>query len=471
MKLAPYPEYKNSRLSWLGRIPSHWPEKRAKYYFSEMDQRSQTGDEEMLSVSHITGVTPRSQKNVTMFKAESNVGQKLCQPGDLVINTMWAWMSALGVSNHEGIVSPAYGVYRPLNSRDYDSYYLDHLLRTEKYRSEYICRSTGIRSSRLRLYPDKFLDMPVICPPLAEQFAISSFLKANNYLLQKFIQNKRRFIELLKEQKQNVINQAVARGLDPHVKLKPSGVEWIGDIPEHWEATKLKRIVRFNPSKSETKVIPSEDRQVVFLPMENISVGGVIDCKEKRPLSEVWSGFTYFYRGDVVIAKITPCFENGKGAYLNGLETDFGFGTTELIVLRPSTSIEGAFLRFITSTKQFLLLGEQFMTGAAGQQRIPTDFVKNYPIGLPPLEEQQEILNHIQEKSTEIDQTINRAEQEINLMLEYRARLISDVVTGQLDIRSFNTPNISDEELLALAESTIEPDATAVDEEYMDETI
>jgi len=163
MKLAPYPEYKDAGVSWVGSIPAHWPEKRAKYYFKEVDERSQTGDEEMLSVSHITGVTPRSQKNVTMFKAESNVGHKRCQTGDLVINTMWAWMSALCFSNHDGIVSPAYGVYRPRSNQDYDNYYLDHLLRIEGYRSEYIFRSTGIRSSRLRLYSDKFLSMPVVC--------------------------------------------------------------------------------------------------------------------------------------------------------------------------------------------------------------------------------------------------------------------------------------------------------------------
>ena len=240
MKLAPYPEYKDAGVSWVGSIPAHWPEKRAKYYFKEIDDRSKTGDEEMLSVSHITGVTPRSQKNVTMFKAESNVGQKRCQPGDLIINTMWAWMSALGVSNHAGIVSPAYGVYRPRSKQDYDYYYLDSLLRIEGYRSEYICRSTGIRSSRLRLYPDKFLSMPVVCPPQEEQQTIARFLKAQDRLFRKFIRNKRRLIELLKEQKQNVINQAVTRGLDPKVKLKPSGVEWIGDIPEHWEARKLK---------------------------------------------------------------------------------------------------------------------------------------------------------------------------------------------------------------------------------------
>lgn len=307
-------------------------------------------------------------------------------------------------------------------------------------------------------------------PKHDEQTQIARFLDWKTAQINKFIRNKRRLIELLKEQKQNIINQAVTRGLDPNVKLKPSGVEWIGDIPEHWEVTKLKRVVTFNPSKSETRANPADEKKVVFLPMENISVNGNIDCTEKRMLSEVWNGFTYFRRGDVVVAKITPCFENGKGAYLKGLESDFGFGTTELIVLRPSKAIDGAFLRFLTSTKQFLLLGEQYMTGAAGQQRIPSDFVKNYPIGLPPIDEQLEILEHIQEKSAEIDQAISRAQREIELMREYRTRLISDVVTGQVDVRGIEVPEVAEEELLALEEDTIDADDVIDDEGDMDET-
>jgi len=209
MKLAPYSDYKDAGVSWVESIPAHWPEKRAKYYFKEIDDRSQAGDEEMLSVSHITGVTPRSQKNVTMFKAESNVGQKRCQPGDLIINTMWAWMSALGVSRHEGIVSPAYGVYRPKKIQNYDSYYLDRLLRIKGYQSEYICRSTGIRSSRLRLYPAKFLSMRIVCPPLDEQIAIARFLKRQDALVSKFIRNKKRQIELLQERRNVLTYEAI----------------------------------------------------------------------------------------------------------------------------------------------------------------------------------------------------------------------------------------------------------------------
>ena len=160
-----YPGYRAARMRWLPPVPAHWNEQRAKTFFREVDERSKTGQEELLSVSHLTGVTPRSQKNVTMFKAASYVGSKLCRPGDIVINTLWAWMAALGASRHAGIVSPAYGVYRPHNADSFNPAYLDYLLRTRAYVAEYIGRSTGIRSSRLRLYPNQFLDISLIQPP------------------------------------------------------------------------------------------------------------------------------------------------------------------------------------------------------------------------------------------------------------------------------------------------------------------
>lgn len=150
--LKPYPEYKDFGLPWIGSMPAHWGQLRAKYLFREVDERSTTGREVLLSVSHLTGVTPRSQKTVTMFLAKSNVGHKTCRPGDVVINTMWAWMGALGVARHTGIVSPAYGVYRPLPRCAVLPRYADDLLRTPAYAAEYQRRSTGVNSSRMRLY-------------------------------------------------------------------------------------------------------------------------------------------------------------------------------------------------------------------------------------------------------------------------------------------------------------------------------
>ncbi|MDP3563506.1 MAG: hypothetical protein Q8R70_03355, partial [Methanoregula sp.] len=196
-ELKPYPEYKDSKLPWLGKIPSHWEEKRAKCYFREVDERSKTGKEELLSVSHITGVTPRSQKNITMFKALSYTGYKLCKPGDLAINTMWAWMGALGVSKYSGIISSGYAVYRPIRSDDHVPEFIDSLLKTTPYTSEYYCRSTGIRSSRFRLYPESFLKIPIVCPSQEEQEKIMVYLHMEDRKISNFINAKRRLIALL----------------------------------------------------------------------------------------------------------------------------------------------------------------------------------------------------------------------------------------------------------------------------------
>jgi len=441
MKLAPYPEYKDAGVSWVGSIPAHWPEKRAKYYFKEIDERSQAGDEEMLSVSHITGVTPRSQKNVTMFKAESNVGQKCCQPGDLVINTMWAWMSALGVSNHAGIVSPAYGVYRPRSNQAYDNYYLDHLLRIEGYRSEYICRSTGIRSSRLRLYPDKFLSMPVVCPPQEEQQTIARFLKAQDRLFRKFIRNKRRLIELLKEQKQNVINQAVTRGLDPNVKLKPSGVEWIGDIPERWEVRRLKFLARIRNGQDYKEVEADSGYPVM-------GSGGQFAYAS-----------AFMYEGESVLFGRKGTID--KPLYINGR-----FWTVDtMFYTEVSKHVSAKFLYYSALSFPFDFYSTKTALPSMTQQDLG-----NHPVALPPMDEQELIIQFIEEESKLIDQAITRAQREIELMREYRTRLISDVVTGQVDVRGIEVPEVAEDELLALEEDTADADDVIDDEGEMDET-
>jgi len=458
MKLVSYPEYKQARVSWIGRIPAHWSEKRAKYHFSEIDDRSETGEEEMLSVSHITGVTPRSEKNVTMFQAESNVGQKRCQPGDLVINTMWAWMSAVGVSSHDGIVSPSYGVYKPLWGGEYDSYYLDKLLRIEAYRAEYICRSTGIRSSRLRLYPDEFLSMPVIRPPLEEQKAIVRFLKAQERSIRKFIRNKRRLIELLKEQKQIIINQAVIRGLDPNAKLKPSGVEWIGEIPAHWELRRLKYLCRNVNRQASEKT--SDEVYVALeyveawtgrmsLPSEDVS----FDSQVKR-----------FEAGDVLFGKLRPYLAKVTKPNVCGVCVG------EFLVLRPSLErVSGEYLEQKLRSRDVVNVINRSTFGAK-MPRADWTFIGNLKIAYPPKNEQQEILRHIQEQSVQIDETITRAEREIELIREYRTRLISDVVTGQVDVRGIDVPEVTEEELQALDDEPAE-DEKLVDDEAAAEVV
>ena len=211
--LDPHVRLKPSGVEWLGDVPEHWEVRRAKFFYREVEERSTTGAEELMSVSHITGVTPR-KKSVTMFLAESNIGYKLCRPGDIVINTMWAYMAALGVARQEGLVSPSYGVYRPLNLKTMNYDYIDPLLRTEAYRTEYSARSTGITASRLRLYPESFLDIPLLCPPLPDQVDIVEYLDKATTDIDAASASARRQIELLQEYRTRLIADVVTGKLD-----------------------------------------------------------------------------------------------------------------------------------------------------------------------------------------------------------------------------------------------------------------
>ncbi|MCL2784149.1 MAG: restriction endonuclease subunit S [Propionibacteriaceae bacterium] len=211
--LDPNVEMKDSGVPWLGEIPSHWEVLRVKTLFEDVDHRSEDGGEELLSVSHITGVTPRSEKNVTMFKAETNVGHKVCRPGDLVFNTMWVWMGALGVSHHDGIVSPAYNVYRPVRA-DVDADYYSSLFRTPSYVGAFASLSTGITKSRLRFYPDDLAAMPTILPPMNEQKAIVSHINTRTASIQRAITYTQREIDLLTEFRTRLTSDVVTGQVD-----------------------------------------------------------------------------------------------------------------------------------------------------------------------------------------------------------------------------------------------------------------
>ncbi|MDQ1273479.1 MAG: type restriction enzyme subunit [Planctomycetota bacterium] len=220
----------------------------------------------------------------------------------------------------------------------------------------------------------------------------------------------------------------------PYPKYKPSGIEWIRDIPEEWNVLRLKYKISLDPSKNEVLKIISLDDDVTFLPMAYVTEGGDINDENEKKLEDVFSGYTYFRDNDVVVAKITPCFENGKGALIKGMKNSIGFGTAEFFVLR-SKSLDVKYLFYLTKSDYFRKIGEASMKGAAGQKRIPDSFIKDFKIGFPEQIEQKRIANYLDKKTTEIDGLIHKIESAIAKLREYRSSLITAAVTGKIDVR------------------------------------
>jgi len=214
---------------------------------------------------------------------------------------------------------------------------------------------------------------------------------------------------------------------------KDSGMGWLGKVPAHWEVKRLKLVAALNPTPSEVRGL-APDTEVSFVPMEAVGELGGIDLSITKPIAEVGTGYTYFRDGDVVVAKITPCFENGKGARATGLSNGIAFGTTELHVLRAGQALDGQFLFYLTLSDAFRRLGEAEMYGAGGQKRVPGSFVENLKHPLPPVPEQRAITDFLDRETARIDALVAKKERLIDLLREKRIALIARTVTKGLDL-------------------------------------
>ncbi len=221
--------------------------------------------------------------------------------------------------------------------------------------------------------------------------------------------------------------------LPRYPKYKDSDVEWLGEVPEHWAVKRLRFACWLNLSKSEMNGM-DRSTPVSFVPMEAIGDEGSLDLTREKKLREVESGYTYFRDGDVTVAKITPCFENGKGALMQGLLNGIGFGTTELIVARPKPNETcGKYLHWLFASSPFMKIGESYMYGAGGQKRVPDDFVRNFAVAFPPLSEQVALSDLIDRETAKIDALVEEYRRLIELLKEKRQAIISHTVTKGLN--------------------------------------
>jgi type I restriction enzyme S subunit len=431
--LKPYPAMRDSGVPGLGAVPEHWEVRRLKYLLKERDMRSMDGDEQLLRVSQFTGVTERKRADggdEPDTRAESLVGYKRVQPNDLVVNIMLAWNGSMGVSSFAGIASPAYCVYR--FGGQAQPWYFHHLLRSPVYKARIKAVSTGVVESRLRLYTDDLYRLEAPLPPLPEQAAMVRFLDHADRRIRRYIRAKQKLIKLLEEQKQAIIHRAVTRGLDPNVRLKPSGVQRLGDVPEHWE---VRSFTRTAVERADYRgATPTKTESGVFLVTAKNIRRGWIDYEASKE-----------YVAEDEYPKIMRRGLPRVGDLLLTTEAPLGHAA---LVDREDVALAQRVIRFRLNPKlldpRFTLLSvlspyfqRQMLRRGTGSTAlgIKASKLPQLQVLCPPLDEQCAIVSFVDADCGPVEEAVERAKQEISLLREYRTRLTADVVTGKLDVR------------------------------------
>lgn len=412
-----YEAYKHSGVDWIGEIPEGWEVRRIKTLFKEIIERSFDGSEDLLSVSQYTGVTKKSDKvedGDLLTNASTLEGYKIVRNGDLVSNIMLAWNGSLGFSQYDGITSPAYSIYRLKNNGE--KQFFHYLFRTEKYKAEFKRQSSGVIESRLRLYSDDFFGIFSILPPHDEQQTIATFLDDKTAKIDQTIGIREKEIELLKKRRQILIQQAVTKGLDATVPMKDSGVDWIGEIPEHWEVRKLKYVLFMRNEKIESK-----STNKIYVGMENIEsqTGKYLPTD-----SQVEGLANVFYKDDILFGKLRPYLAKVYLSEFNGI------CSTEFLVYK---STNASFYQRVLLSDIFIKLVDSSTYGAK-MPRASADFINNISIPIPPYNEQTQIVSYLEDIEAKITKAIALKEQEIEKLKEYKTVLIDNVVTGKVKI-------------------------------------
>ncbi|PHI29748.1 restriction endonuclease subunit S [Budvicia aquatica] len=440
-KYKAYPEYKDSGVDSFGSIPKKWSALRLKYIFEIKKRIAGTLGFDILSVT---------QKGIKIKDIDSGEGQlsmdyskyQRVLPGEFAMNHMDLLTGYVDISKYDGVTSPDYRVFSVRDNNDFYSRYFLYLLQDGyKQRRFFHLGQGSAHLGRWRLPTEAFNEIIYPLPSLEEQVKIADFLDHETAKIDKLIEKQQQLIELLKEKHQAVISHAVTKGLNPDVLMKDSGVEWLGEVPEHWLCSKIKHIALLTPKKSAANFKPNDE--CTFIPMEKLKRNSLV-TDESKFIREVINGYTYFEENDLLLAKVTPCFENKNIAVACGLVNRVGFGSTEIYVLRPTEKVQVNYLLYRLQEDNFIRAATGAMTGAGGLKRVPSDFLLNYPIAIPPKSEMDAIVDYLGEQEARYDLIEKNATNAVQLLQERRTALISAAVTGKIDVRDWIAPDISD---------------------------
>jgi type I restriction enzyme S subunit len=463
--LPPYPEYKDSGDAWLGKMPTHWGTTGLGAISLRRSERNRL-DLPLLSVLREKGVVLRSSLAVEEnhnFIPDDLSNYRVARAGDLVVNKMKAWQGSVGIAPTDGIVSPAYFVFA---LSGITKEYAHRLLRCRLYADYFARASDGIRIGQWDLSIDQMKRIPVVIPPIEEQGAIVRYLDVMDRRIRRFIRNRRRLIEVLNEQKQAIINRAVTCGLDPTAPLKPSGIDWLGDIPQHWEMVPLRHIGRVQTGITLGKYYDTQSRvERPYLRVANVQAGRldlrVIKTVEVPPAE---ASACELRPGDVLMTEGGDIDKLGRGCVWNG-EIEECLHQNHIYAVRVDKSrLHPGYLTALMASKHgrtYFQINAKQTTNLATTN---SSKMRAFMLPLPPLNEQAQLLEAIRGEVETTAVLRDRAQREIDLIREYRARLIADVVTGKVDVRGIEVPEVAEEELPTLDEDNGESDDVIGDE-------
>lgn len=417
-----YETYKDSGVQWLGEIPGHWNTVRIKYLFEEIDDKNDDLSHELLSFSRSKGIVPFAEINEKAPSATDLSKYKIIRPGQLLENRMQAWSGMFDCSHISGCVSPDYSVFSPKECA-FTEYYA-RLFRTPKFVQQFSLSSKGIGDGFNRLYTPQFFKIYAMLPPFSEQQAIVSYLDDKCGKIDEWLDKKQKEVEHLQELKQRVIADAVTRGLNPDVKMKATNIPWLPEIPEHWEIKPIRSLFKESDKKTETGT------------EELLSLSQYTGVSYKRDVTrtgmfeaESTVGYKKVHPGQFVMNIMLAW--NGSYA-VSDLE---GVISPAYCVFDFICECDKTYYDYLLRTKMY---ASAFKTESRGiiESRLRLYPNKFYPfhIPVPPIEEQHAIVSYISDKANKIIKLIVNINKEIETIKEYKQRLISDVITGQIKV-------------------------------------
>lgn len=410
MSIPTYPEYTDSGFQWLGAVPSSWSSVPFGMLFRRI-KRTDHGDEELLSVYRDYGVIRKSDRDDNFNNASDDLSSyQLVEPGDLAMNKMKAWQGSLGVSDLRGIVSPAYFVFSP--RKQYHPPFMHYLLRSPPYAAGYMTISKGIRINQWDVDPDHLTSLPVLLPSIVEQEAIAAFLNRETAKIDALVAQQERLIELLKEKRQAVISHAITKGLDPDAPMKDSCVEWLGEIPAHWEVRRLRFVADIETGDADTAHAVEEGEYPFFVRSPNIErinrnthdCEAVMTAGDGAGVGKVFHHFT----GKFCAHQRVYIFTNFRG-------------------------VSGMWFYEYLKALFYRVVLEGTAKSTVDSLRRP--MIADFPVTIPAPDEIAPIEAHIAEECRQFDELMAEAEKAVELLKERRAALISAAVTGKIDVR------------------------------------